>query len=85
MPPAEWAILLLGSVITIVFTFFFTIESSAIYLLMSGMIALLLSMSMYLVLIFGAPFSGDMKVSNAGLALIRDRIAELQATDSHPK
>ncbi len=85
VPLAEWAILVLGSVITITFTFFFTIESSAIYLLMSGMVALLLSMSMYLVLIFGAPFSGDMKVSNAGLVLIRDRIAELHRADSQSR
>jgi len=81
VPAAEWAILLLGSVITITFTFFFTIESSVIYLLMSGMVALLISMSLYLVLIFGAPFSGDMRVSNSGLALIRDRIAEMHQAD----
>jgi hypothetical protein len=84
VPSAEWAILLLGSVITITFTFFFTIESSAIYLLMSGMVALLISMSLYLVLMFGAPFSGDMRVSNSGLALIRDRIAEMHQADGGP-
>ncbi|HEY8033252.1 MAG TPA: hypothetical protein VIF02_12970, partial [Methylocella sp.] len=84
VPAAEWAILLLGSVITITFTFFFTIESSAIYLLMSGMVALLISMSLYLVLMFGAPFSGDMRVSNSGLALIRDRIAEMHQADGGP-
>lgn len=65
VPPAEWAVLLVGAAITIAFTFFFTTESHGIHLVMRGMVTLLIAMSLYLVLLFGEPFSGDLKVSNA--------------------
>lgn len=65
VPPAEWAVLLIGAAITVAFTFFFTTESHGIHLIMRGMVTLLISMSLYLVLLFGAPFSGDLKVSDA--------------------
>lgn len=67
IPGAEWAVLILGAVITLFFTLFFTIENQSIHLFMTGMIALLITSSLYLVLLFGAPFSGDMRVSNMGL------------------
>ena len=65
IPNVEWAVLLVGAAITIIFTTFFFIESGAIHLLMTVMIALLISMSLYLILLFGEPFSGDVKVQNA--------------------
>lgn len=69
IPGAEWVILIIGAVITLMFTFFFTIDSQGIHLLMTGMIALLIFVSLYLVLLFSDPFSGDMRVSNHGLVI----------------
>lgn len=65
IPRVEWVVLLVGAVITIVFTCFFFIESHAIHLLMTTLISLLISMSLYLILLFGEPFSGDVKVQNS--------------------
>ena len=62
-PPVEWIILIIGAIITITYTFFFTMESNAIHLLMRGMATLMILMSLYLILLFGTPFSGDLKVS----------------------
>lgn len=62
-PAAEWVILIIGAIITITYTFFFTMESDGIHLLMRGMATLMILMSLYLILLFGSPFSGDMKVS----------------------
>jgi len=76
LPAAEWAVLLAGAVITIVFTFFFTIDSGLIHLAMTGMVTLLISMSLYLALLFGAPFSGDLRVSREGLTLTREIIKD---------
>lgn len=64
VPTAEWVVLLVGATIVIAFTFFFTIESHGIHLAMRGMVTLLIAMSLYLVLLFGAPFSGDLRVSD---------------------
>lgn len=63
-PAVEWIILLIGAIITTVFTFFFTMESDAIHLIMRGMATLIILMSLYLILLFGSPFSGDLKVSS---------------------
>ena len=60
-----------GAAITITCTFFFTTESHGIHLVMRGMVTLLIAMSLYLVLLFGAPFSGDLKVSDAHFRFVR--------------
>ena len=62
-PPIEWIILIIGGVICIILTFFFTIESSKIHMLMRGAVSLTILMSLYLTYLFGAPFSGDLKIS----------------------
>lgn len=68
IPTAEWVVLILGASIAIIFTYFFIIDSHFIHLVMTGM-TLLVSMRLYLILLFGDPFSGDMRVSNSGLLL----------------
>lgn len=60
--------LILGASIAIIFTYFFIIDSHFIHLVMTGMTPLV-SMSLYLMLLFGDPFSGDMRVSNGSLLL----------------
>jgi hypothetical protein len=62
-PAVEWFILITGAIITIIYTFFFTMESDGIHLIMRGMATLMILMSLYLILLFGSPFSGDLKVS----------------------
>ncbi len=62
-PAVEWIILIIGAIITITYTFFFTMESDGIHLIMRGMATLIILMSLYLILLFGSPFSGDLKVS----------------------
>lgn len=65
IPSVEWAVLLIGAAITIIFTTFFFIESHAIHQLMTAMITLLISMNLYLILLFGEPFSGDVRIQNS--------------------
>lgn len=79
VPAAEWAVLLVGAAITITFTFFFTTESHGIHLVMRGMVTLLIAMSLYLVLLFGSPFSGDLRVSDAPFRFVESVFAEAYA------
>jgi hypothetical protein len=76
VPTAEWVVLLIGATIVIAFTFFFTIESHGIHLAMRAMVALLIAMSLYLVLLFGAPFSGDLRVSDKPFRFVEDIISK---------
>lgn len=74
VPAAEWVVLLVGGAIVIAFTFFFTTESHGVHLAMRGMVTLLIAMSLYLVLLFGAPFSGDLRVSDRPFRFVEEVI-----------
>jgi hypothetical protein len=69
-PTVEWIILVTGGLITIILTFFFTIESHAIHMFMRIAVALTILMSLYLTFLFGSPFSGDLKVSSEPLKMV---------------
>jgi hypothetical protein len=62
VPNVEWLVLLLGGVVTVVFTYFFGLESVRVQIAMTAMVSLLISLNLYLVVLFGAPFSGDLCV-----------------------
>lgn len=61
--PAEWVTLIAGAAITVFFTFFFGLENLRLQVAMTSMVAVLISLNMYLVLLFGYPFSGDLRIS----------------------
>lgn len=63
VPSVEWFVLILGGIVTVVFTYFFGIESLKVQVMMTVMVSLLISLNLYLVILFGAPFSGDLQVS----------------------
>ena len=71
-PGIEWLILIVGGIITVVLTFFFTIECHGIHLVMRGLVTLIILMSLYLTYLFGSPFAGDLKVSLAPYNLVFD-------------
>ncbi len=62
LPEAEWAALIIGGVATVVFTYFFGLENFKAQVAMTAMVALLIALNLYLVLLFGYPHSGDLKV-----------------------
>jgi len=63
IPVVEWTVLVIGAIVTIIFTYFFGIESARAQMAMTCMVSLLISLNMYLVVLFGSPFSGDLVVS----------------------
>lgn len=71
-PSVEWVILIVGGMLTIMLTFFFTIESNAIHIFMRTAVALTILMSLYLTFLFGSPFSGDLKISSDPFKLVYD-------------
>jgi hypothetical protein len=61
VPAIEWFVLVLGGVVTVVFTYFFSLDSTRAQVAMT-MVSLLISLNVYLVVLFGAPFSGDLQM-----------------------
>lgn len=57
--PVMWIALIIGGVFTIIFTYFFGIESLRAQILMTLLLAMTLSLNVYLVYVFGNPMATD--------------------------
>lgn len=64
VPALEWVVLLAGAMVTVAFTYFFKMEHLKIQVIMTAMVSTIIALNLYLVLMFGYPFSGDMKVDS---------------------
>jgi amino acid transporter len=62
LPAIEWVVLCAGAVMTVVFTYLFRLDSLRVQVIMTGMIALLIALNLYLVVLFARPFSGDLHI-----------------------
>jgi len=58
-----WVLLCSGAGVLIVFTYFFEVDRLKLQILMTSMVALVLSLNLIVIAMFGYPFSGDVKVS----------------------
>src|SRR5437764_685782 len=75
VPALEWVVLIIGGAVTISFTYFFKLEHLKIQMVMTAMVAMIIALSLYLVLMFGYPYSGELKVDNAGFRVTHAIIA----------
>ncbi len=64
VPPLEWFVLLAGAVVTVTFTYFFKMEHLKIQVIMTVMVSTIIALNLFLVLMFGYPFSGDVKIGS---------------------
>jgi len=62
IPPVLWSVMIIGAVITEIFSFMFAAESLRLQALMVGLLAVTLSMSMLVVYVLGSPYRGDWKI-----------------------
>lgn len=62
IPAVEWFVVIAGGVVTTIFTYFFGLNSLKSQLVMTALVAVLISLNVYLVLLFGYPYAGDLKV-----------------------
>lgn len=60
--PVLWAVLLLGGIITVVFTLFFGSESLFAQLTMTTLLLVLIALILFTILIMDFPFSGDLSI-----------------------
>ncbi|MBX9671596.1 MAG: DUF4239 domain-containing protein [Candidatus Obscuribacterales bacterium] len=69
--PIMWVLLISGGVFTMVFTYFFGLENIVAQSIMTALIAITLSLNIWLVYLFGYPFSGDVNVTPEAFELNR--------------
>jgi hypothetical protein len=63
--PSLWFVLLLGGIITVVFTFFFGSQNLFAQLTMTTMLAVLIVLILFTILLMDFPYSGDLSISVA--------------------
>ena len=64
VPAVEWVALLLGAVVTVTLGGLFPFGHFRFHLLVTSLAALVMVLNLYLVSLFGYPFSGDLRVSD---------------------
>lgn len=75
IPTIEWFSLLLGGIVTIFFTYFFTTNQN-IQILMLMMISAVIATNLILVMAFGQPYSGMFHVSDGEFKLLKAYIED---------
>jgi len=60
--PVMWLVLIVGGIFTVIFTYFFGIENMRVQALMTVLVAVTLSLNVYLVFVFANPMSPDLGV-----------------------
>jgi hypothetical protein len=72
VPAVEWIALIAGGAVTVIFTYFFGLEHLRLQICMTAMVAILISLNLVLLLMFGYPFSGSISISPDSFRLVQD-------------
>jgi hypothetical protein len=67
LPVALWVVLLVGGLLTVAFTYFFGLDSFAVQALMVSALAVMISLSLFVILALDLPFTGDIRVKPTAL------------------
>ncbi|MBX6316595.1 MAG: DUF4239 domain-containing protein [Isosphaeraceae bacterium] len=62
IPALEWFVLLAGGITTVAITYFFFLDNFRLQAVLTAMVAVIIALNIFLVLMFGYPFSGDLQV-----------------------
>ncbi|MCW5824349.1 MAG: DUF4239 domain-containing protein [Cyanobacteria bacterium TGS_CYA1] len=81
--PILWVVLIIGGLFTVLFTYFFGVESVKAQIIMTTLVALTLALNMLLVFIFGSPFTGDMAVRPDAFKLNLKIYEKVKQLDAH--
>jgi hypothetical protein len=80
LPFGMWLVVLMGGGATIAFTYFFEVKSERVQVIMTGLVATVMALNIFLLANYDYPFSGDVAV--APTAFLLDRQAFNQMLDS---
>lgn len=63
LPAVLWAVLVIGGIATIIFTYFFAARSMKVQIIMVGIVSLVVCLNLFLLATYDDPFSGDVMVT----------------------
>ena len=64
IPAVEWFVLIVGGAVTVIFAGLFRAESVSLQRFLTALAAVVMGLNLYLVALFGYPFSGELTVSS---------------------
>jgi hypothetical protein len=82
LPSTLWAVIILGSAITIAFTYLFTVRMGALHWMMTGLVAVSLSLNIWLLVAYSSPFSGDLQLQPKGFLLMDNSLFQESDTQA---
>jgi hypothetical protein len=87
LPLFEWAVLFLGAIIVIVFTFFFGLERVKLQVLMTALLGMLISLNFSLLLFFAYPYNSDLGIKADAFKSVEDVFTDkdLNESEGHSK
>lgn len=72
LPLGMWVVVFAGGGATIAFTYFFEVQNEKTQVLMTGLVATVMALNIFLLANYDYPFSGDVRVSSAAFQLDLD-------------
>jgi hypothetical protein len=69
--PIIWAVLIAGAILTVVFTYFFTVQSYPAQITLTAFVALFISLNLLLVKLFDDPYRSEFKLKQEAFSLQR--------------
>jgi hypothetical protein len=75
--PVLWIVLLSGAALTVIFTYFFGLQSLKSQMIMTSMLSVCLSLNVLLVLLYSNPYRGDLQVQPSGFKYDQRAFQEL--------
>lgn len=60
--PVLWAVIICGAIITILFTYFFSLRNTKSHIMMICFVSITLSLNIFLLAIYNSPFTGQLRV-----------------------
>lgn len=83
IPAVEWFVLIIGGAVTVIFAGLFRAESVSLQRFLTALAALVMGLNLYLVALFGYPFSGELTVSSrpfqTDIAIFEGRAPDMPA------
>jgi len=78
LPTMEWIVLIAGAFFTVFFTYFFVVDELRLQIVMTGIVAILISLNLSLIFVFEHPFAGDENLSSQAFDSVKGVFAHLR-------
>lgn len=77
LPLGMWMVVFAGAGATIAFTYFFEVKNERTQMIMTGLVATVLALNIFLLANYDYPFSGDVRVNSTAFQLNKDLFGRL--------